>query len=160
MSTPDSFMLICDGASGAPELEVEIARYMERAFRIFKERQAKYGSGNIARRGPVGVLVRMDDKLARLDRVFMEGLGSGATDESVEDTCLDVANYALILLLCHAGQWPGWTPKRPASSGATPQPPLSALPSGVQTGPSDGGPWSWTEARNILDADKEVDGNQ
>lgn len=112
-----SVSMVVDGSSGAKDLEGDIATYLSRAFVIFKERQRKYGSGNIARRGPVGVLVRMDDKLARLDRLFMEGAGDTATDESVEDTCLDVANYALILLLCHAGKWPGWTPRPAAAIG-------------------------------------------
>lgn len=130
--------LIADGSSGAPELEDYIAREMQKAFTIFKERQAKYGSGNIARRGPVGVLVRLDDKLARLDRVFMEGAADAAADESVEDTCLDIANYALILLACHAGAWPGWTEKRPEGTGRPS--PLEGALSGGSGLPTVGGP--------------------
>ena len=103
--------LFVDGSSGAPELERNIADLMSKAFNIWKQRQRKYGTGNISRRGPVGILVRLDDKAARLDRVFVDGVGGSEADETVEDTCLDIVNYALMVNLCHQGKWPGWTPR-------------------------------------------------
>jgi len=103
-----SFVLKCDGSSGAQKLEMDMAASLVKAFEIFKARQRKYGSTNIAKRGPYGVLVRLDDKLARLDQLFNQGLGGSSTDESVEDTCIDIANYALIALIAHRGDWPGW----------------------------------------------------
>lgn len=48
--------------------------------------------------GPVSMLIRMHDKLGRLDNM----LGTGAknnVNESVEDTLLDLANYAIITIL-------------------------------------------------------------
>jgi hypothetical protein len=99
--------LDCDGSSGSPALERAMADHFERAFEIWKARQRKYGSDNIARRGPAGVMVRLDDKMARLDRAFAGGASESA-DETVTDTCYDVANYALIALACHKGEWPGW----------------------------------------------------
>jgi hypothetical protein len=48
--------------------------------------------------GPVSMLTRMHDKLGRLDNL----LGTDATNhvgEKVEDTLLDLANYALITIL-------------------------------------------------------------
>jgi len=107
--------LVCDGASGEPTLEQAMADHFVRCHDIFKARQRKYGSGNIARRGPVGVLVRMDDKLARLDQLVMQGKGATESDESIADTCYDIVNYALILLTCEQGQWPGWTKKCPTA---------------------------------------------
>jgi len=107
-AAPTTVALACDGSSGAPELERAIAERMAAAFEVFKQRQKKYGPGNIARRGPAGIMVRTDDKLARLDRVFFGGAADDMTDESVRDTLLDVANYALIALVCHEGEWPGW----------------------------------------------------
>lgn len=101
-------ILACDGSSGAPELERVMAERLARAFAIWKDRQRKYGSGNIARRGPAGIMVRLDDKLARLDGVFFGGKADDLADEAVADTCLDVANYALMALVCHEGLWPGW----------------------------------------------------
>ena len=100
--------LACDGSSGAPELERVMAERMAAAFAIWKQRQLKYGSANIARRGPAGIMVRLDDKLARLDRVFFGQASGEQADETVADTCMDVANYALMALVCHEGLWPGW----------------------------------------------------
>lgn len=103
-----SVELKCDGSSGAPELERVMAERLAATFAIWKQRQAKYGSDNIARRGPAGIMVRMDDKLARLDRVFSGQATGEQADETVADTCMDVANYALMALVCHEGLWPGW----------------------------------------------------
>lgn len=107
----ENFDLRVDGASGHPALEAEMARLYRAAFNIWKERQRKYGTGNIARRGSSGILVRLDDKLARLDRtlsVNKETQSADFADETLTDTCLDVANYILMLQLCEAGKWPGW----------------------------------------------------
>ena len=43
-----------------------------------------------------GILVRMTDKMARL-RCLTEGRTLQVKDETIEDTLLDLANYALIL---------------------------------------------------------------
>lgn len=107
MSSENSYILVADGSSGNPDLERQMASRMVRAFEIFKERQRKYGCTNIAKRGPVGVLVRLDDKLARLDNAIMRGAPETA-DETVQDTCFDIANYSFILDICRAGMWPGW----------------------------------------------------
>ena len=51
-----------------------------------------------------GLRVRMYDKLARLSH-----LGDNDTPnyESIEDTLIDLANYAIIGLLVQRGQWRG-----------------------------------------------------
>lgn len=51
---------------------------------------------NFRRRGEYGFLVRMDDKLSRLES-FIEKGSFEVSDESFEDTCLDLANYAILL---------------------------------------------------------------
>lgn len=106
-----SMPLHCDGSSGNQELEERMAQLYATAFKIWKERQRKYGTGNISRRGPVGILVRLDDKLARLERTISGPAKTPAADfqdETLLDTCLDVSNYILMLYLCEAGKWPGW----------------------------------------------------
>ena len=100
--------LECDGRSGSPELEKRMAELFGRAFDIWKERQKKYGTTNISKRGPVGILVRLDDKLARIERVIQKKAIPDTSDETLLDSCLDVTNYILMLYLCEAGQWPGW----------------------------------------------------
>jgi len=109
-----------DGSSGDKTLELDIAQAMQAAFAIFKERQAKYGPGNIAAFGEVGCVVRATDKLARLRNLYVNGAGGASLDETAEDTWLDLANYGLIGLLCHRGKWPGWTPTTRSRVGGQP----------------------------------------
>jgi hypothetical protein len=66
------------------------------------DRHTKYGPGNISKRGIPGVLVRLDDKLARIDNGDMD-----FADESYRDAWLDVVGYGLIALMCLDGNWPG-----------------------------------------------------
>jgi hypothetical protein len=58
---------------------------------------------NFRRHGEYGIVVRMDDKIARLDSFFnpKEGVDQMVGNETIEDTALDLANYALLLVLTH-----------------------------------------------------------
>lgn len=49
--------------------------------------------------GPVSMLTRMHDKMGRLDTLLVSGDKNYVEDERVEDTLLDLANYALITIL-------------------------------------------------------------
>lgn len=49
--------------------------------------------------GPVSMLTRMHDKIGRLDTLLVSGDVNHVEDEKVEDTLLDLANYALITIL-------------------------------------------------------------
>ena len=67
-----------------------------------------YGPMNIsgAPGGPMnGLRVRMYDKLARLNNLV--DTGDTPNYESIEDTLIDMANYAIIGLLVQRGQWAG-----------------------------------------------------
>jgi hypothetical protein len=69
-----------------------------------------YGPMNIAGApgGPMnGLRVRMYDKLARLNNLV--DTGDTPNYESIEDTLIDLANYAIIGLLVQRGQWKGVT---------------------------------------------------
>ena len=75
------------------------------AERVFIDRHAKYGADNIAAFGLIGCVVRATDNTERLRRAVT--LGGGFDDETVEDSLIDLANYALIGLACLRGEWPG-----------------------------------------------------
>lgn len=49
--------------------------------------------------GPVSMLTRMYDKMGRLDTLLVGGDVSYVKGEKIEDTLLDLANYALITIL-------------------------------------------------------------
>jgi len=83
---------------------------------LLDRKQQDYGSQNIARHGEFGVLVRCDDKTARLANLLknrkpieltgdLEGRPEAPKNEPVLDSWLDLANYGLIGAMCHLGQW-------------------------------------------------------
>ena len=75
---------------------------------IMVKKHQDYGPMNIAGApgGPMnGLQVRMYDKLARLNNLVDKG--DTPNYESIEDTLLDLANYAIIGLLVQRGQWEG-----------------------------------------------------
>jgi hypothetical protein len=74
---------------------------------VMVQRQKKYGKGNIPRYGPHGTVVRMGDKFARLENMIdANGTSRGDDqDESIEDTLIDIANYATIMRAQLRGWW-------------------------------------------------------
>lgn len=92
---------------------------------LLDRKQQDYGSQNIARHGEHGVLVRCDDKTARIanllkqnsqqkfdfSSVYPEGYDPApsvlqeAQNESRLDSWLDLANYGLIGALVLKGEW-------------------------------------------------------
>jgi hypothetical protein len=75
---------------------------------IMMKKQEDYGPLNIAL-APGGAMnglrVRMYDKLARLNNLADKD--ATPNFESIEDTLIDLANYAIIGLLVQRGQWEG-----------------------------------------------------
>jgi len=53
-----------------------------------------------------GLRVRMYDKLARINNLYEKG-GDTPNYESIADSFMDLANYAIIGLLVQNGQWEG-----------------------------------------------------
>jgi hypothetical protein len=78
-----------------------LAKVLDEVERVMHERHKKYGPGNINRHGIRGVMVRMDDKIARV-----ENTDEDFTDESYRDAWLDLAGYGLIGLMLIDGTWP------------------------------------------------------
>lgn len=81
---------------------------------MMDERHQKYGAGNIARHGIDGILVRIDDKIARI-----ANSKNDFSDESHRDAWRDVVGYGLIALMWLDGRWPGSpVPDAPMLAGA------------------------------------------
>ena len=102
----DTVQLEINGTSGDKELEGHMATLFLELFEIFKAKQADYGPGNIAIGGEKGCLIRTNDKLQRLWQLVWGDKENSVKNESVEDTWLDLADYALIALLVRRGEWP------------------------------------------------------
>lgn len=100
------YVLDCDGSSGNSELEERIAAKLVQVHETFKKKQASYGPGNIAEFGERGVFIRMNDKMKRLKRLVWDGEPNPLDDETIEDTFIDIADYAVIALVVRDGGWP------------------------------------------------------
>ena len=85
------------------EQEIEVFKsILKQMGDVFEKKRHDYGNSTedtIRRYGMVSMLVRMRDKLNRLDNLLVEKLRPSVQDESVDDTLLDLANYAVITLL-------------------------------------------------------------
>ena len=76
---------------------------------ILLKKHHDYGPYNIAHApgGAMnGLLVRMHDKMARLENLTYNN-DANPNYESIEDTLMDLANYAIIGLMVQRGQWEG-----------------------------------------------------
>lgn len=78
---------------------------------IFSSKNHDYGPTNISEFGDHGVVIRLSDKIARLRNLYKKG--QQPKHESIDDTFLDIATYAIIALMCRNGSWYGFDPKEP-----------------------------------------------
>jgi hypothetical protein len=75
---------------------------------ILTSKQLDYGPGNInnAPGGAInGILVRMNDKMERLKNLTYHSEGE-PQNESIDDSLIDIANYAVIAMMVRRGSWP------------------------------------------------------
>tara|TARA_Y100000816_G_C25554259_1_gene299863 strand:+ start:118 stop:498 length:381 start_codon:yes stop_codon:yes gene_type:complete len=67
------------------------------ALELFKKKNADYGD-SFATYGPIGVIVRMQDKINRLVSVSKRNV-SFVRDESLRDTLIDLHNYSAMAIM-------------------------------------------------------------
>lgn len=63
---------------------------------LFKKKNADYGD-SFANYGPIGVIVRMGDKINRLSNISNNKIE--IVDESMRDTLIDLHNYAAMAIM-------------------------------------------------------------
>lgn len=82
-------------------------KYYEQLHRTLVKKQTDYGPGNIAN-APGGALnglrVRIYDKISRINN--LTDSGKEPENESLQDSFLDLANYAIIALMVLNDEWP------------------------------------------------------
>jgi hypothetical protein len=89
-----------------PPLEFEAAIIARKAIELLVQKHDDYGPSNIsdAPGGPLnGLSVRLHDKVARLNNLLSNN--KEPQNESVQDTFIDILNYALIALLVIENKW-------------------------------------------------------
>jgi hypothetical protein len=89
------------------EFEEAVQQVFQNAKSVLLQKQMDYGPKNIAQSpgGPLnGIRVRIWDKFARINHL----MDNGATpeNESLRDSFMDMANYALIAMMVLDGDWP------------------------------------------------------
>lgn len=67
---------------------------------LYEKKNADYGDSfaQLRKRYPNFVCMRLFDKLNRLDTIIQPGYECKVSDEKIEDTLMDIANYALMEL--------------------------------------------------------------
>ena len=76
---------------------VQMQKVQTEALELFRRKNADYGD-SFATYGPVGVLVRMGDKISRLNSITQSGVNLVNT-ESLRDTLIDLHNYAAMAVM-------------------------------------------------------------
>lgn len=100
------------------QLTIRFIEVLFVAIQVFDHKQALFGSGNIAKFGETGVLIRVNDKLERL--VNLRNSGKEPKDETKNDSWGDILVYGGIALMNRYGLWPGSRPETPTTAqGAT-----------------------------------------
>lgn len=96
----------------SPEQCAEFRAIIEKMYSIHLDKNADYSKYNMLATGEIGGVTRLWDKMARIMSLTGFDIGTGRLEapkepknESFEDTLLDMANYAIILLIMRRGKW-------------------------------------------------------
>ena len=88
--------------------EEQMIKVHEEAFSLFQKKNKDYGDA-FAKYGPVGVIMRMGDKISRLQSVSKSGIVL-VNDEKIRDTLIDLHNYAAMgVMLLDEGKEIKWS---------------------------------------------------
>ena len=75
----------------------QLEHIQKEALELFRKKNADYGDA-FAKHGLIGVLVRIEDKIQRALSISKKGI-TLVDDESLQDTLLDLHNYAAMALM-------------------------------------------------------------
>jgi len=96
----------------SPEQCAEFRAIIERMYQLHLDKNQDYSPMNILATGMVGVVTRLWDKMARIMNLTGFDIRTGTLrapkqpkNESLEDSFLDMANYAVIALIMSHGKW-------------------------------------------------------
>lgn len=93
-------------------LTFKMAEKFGELLAIFDAKQKDYGKGNISEFGRTGILIRMNDKFARIKNMVIDKgqfkwlkASQAAENEPLRDSYMDIAVYAVIDWLIEEGIW-------------------------------------------------------
>lgn len=81
----------------------------ETMHNLYEKKNADYGDSfsQLRKRYPNFVCMRLFDKLNRLDTIIQPGYECRVSDEKIEDTLMDIANYCIMELTERAAEQEG-----------------------------------------------------
>lgn len=95
-----------------PEQFCEYRKILDEIYALHIRKSQDYSSMNVQGVGETGVAVRIWDKTARMMSLLGWDITSGKLNtpnqpknESLEDTLMDLAAYAIIMLVLRRGKW-------------------------------------------------------
>ena len=77
--------------------ENQMLQVQKEAFELFCKKNADYGDA-FATYGPIGVLVRLGDKIQRLQSITKTNI-TLVQSESIRDTLIDLHNYSAMAIM-------------------------------------------------------------
>jgi len=87
------------GAMACYSSSLDMGNVANFVHKILVRKQMDYGHENIRRFGRIGLIVRMQDKVARLENLISKGTGDDPQNESLLDNVVDVMGYSAIGLM-------------------------------------------------------------
>lgn len=97
-----SGLLACMADDAAAALRsMEKLPSIEQLARLLADKQANYGSGNILAFGVKGIIIRISDKVARIENMIVNDRGDEV--EPLEDAFIDIIGYATIARMLEEG---------------------------------------------------------
>ena len=92
-----------------PEFDRNVGLVLSEIMEILHAKNELYGSNNLTKHGPIGILIRMDDKIARLTNLIKEKGTLNSVSEhhynATEDACRDLIGYATLYIMYMRGQY-------------------------------------------------------
>lgn len=84
-------------------LDQAFAQVNDELLQMFIKKHRDYGKGNILSIKELGIALRITEKVERLKHLLMSD--QAPANESIEETWIDVATYAIIAVLYRRGQF-------------------------------------------------------
>ncbi len=95
-----------------PEQTAAFEDIIQNMLDTYKMKMEDYSPWNMRGTGELGAITRLWDKTARLMNLMGFDIGTGKfsalkdpKNESIDDTLLDLANYAIITMILRKGKW-------------------------------------------------------
>jgi len=75
----------------------QLKKVQKEALELFNKKNTDYGDA-FAQFGPIGVIIRIGDKISRLTNIKKKGV-TMVEDEKIRDTLIDLHNYAAMAIM-------------------------------------------------------------